>query len=659
MLKREWFSASDIADLNLPDMPASKRNVTAMADRLGWRRADKINRWWRLRDDRGGGHEYHYSVLPPPARATWLHLYNEIETGTEQAAAVAAGNRNAARWAWFLERPKKTKDEARRRLLALDAVRLMVADGSRKLDAVLQICDAHKIEQSTYYNWEKLIGSVPRHDWLPFLAPKHKGRQTKATFSDEAWEYYKTSYLNLLERTAEQCYRDLVRDGKPQGWTIPSLRTLQRMVDKMDQRVVTLLRKGKDALDKMYPAQERDRSVFAAMEALNADGHKFDLRTLWPDSVISRPILVAFQDLYSGMIVSWRLGRSETSEMVRLAYGEAAEKFAIPKYVYFDNGRAFTAKENTGGTPNIYRGKIKEEDPEGIIVACGSQVKFVKPGHGQSKPLERAWRDMASDIAKDIKCKGAYTGNSTLSKPEDYGSKAIPIEDFYKIVHAGIIEHNERVGRETDACQGKLSFRQAFDQSFANSVLPKLPVTHRSIWHLSSVGIKAHATDGSLRFMKNRFHAEFMTQYAGKYLTIRFDPDAIKAGVHVYDTNDRFLGIADCVERTGFNDMDGAKKHAKAKGAVNRAVKALAEAELSLTIPDLIAMRAPVEEPAPPMDTKVVRFMARGNTALQQVQQLETEESPQDAARFEALRQMNRAKRDQGHLRVVPDDDED
>ena len=70
------------------------------------------------------------------------------------------------------------------------------------------------------------------------------------------------------------------------------------------QRV--LLRQGVDALRRMFPAQQRDRGVFHAMEAVNADGHTWDVFVKWPDQTVGRPHMVAFQDLYSGKILAWR-----------------------------------------------------------------------------------------------------------------------------------------------------------------------------------------------------------------------------------------------------------------------------------------------------------------------------------------------------------------
>ena len=44
-----------------------------------------------------------------------------------------------------------------------------------------------------------------------------------------------------------------------------------------------------------------------ALEWVDADFHKFDVFACWPDGTISRPQLVAFHDIYSGKVLSWRV----------------------------------------------------------------------------------------------------------------------------------------------------------------------------------------------------------------------------------------------------------------------------------------------------------------------------------------------------------------
>lgn len=64
-----WLTAAEIAELSLPGLPATKRNVNAFAEVSGWNRRDGL---WRPRRGVGGGLEYHLDLLPPDARRAYV-----------------------------------------------------------------------------------------------------------------------------------------------------------------------------------------------------------------------------------------------------------------------------------------------------------------------------------------------------------------------------------------------------------------------------------------------------------------------------------------------------------------------------------------------------------------------------------------------------------
>ncbi|WP_040507433.1 transposase domain-containing protein [Gluconobacter morbifer] len=102
-------------------------------------------------------------------------------------------------------------------------------------------------------------------------------------------------------------------------------------------------------LSRIYPAQQRRRDVFHALQAVNANGHRWDVFVKWEDGTIGRPVMVGFQDLFSDMILSWRIDKSENAETVRLAFGDMVETYGIPKMCYLDNGRNFASKWMNAG----------------------------------------------------------------------------------------------------------------------------------------------------------------------------------------------------------------------------------------------------------------------------------------------------------------------
>ncbi|MGH8338552.1 MAG: transposase domain-containing protein, partial [Gammaproteobacteria bacterium] len=167
-------------------------------------------------------------------------------------------------------------------------------------------------------------------------------------------------------------------------------------------------------MEATYPAQERDRSVFRAMQAVNADGWRGDSLVQWPNGYIGRPVIVSWQDLYSGAILGWRVDRTENLDLIRLSLSDVLRSYGIPDEVYLDNGHAFSALWLSGRTPNRFRFKIRAEEPDGIFNLLGIKVHWVTPRHGQAKPIERAHGEYADRISRHPRLAGSWLGPNTV-----------------------------------------------------------------------------------------------------------------------------------------------------------------------------------------------------------------------------------------------------
>lgn len=65
---------------------------------------------------------------------------------------------------------------------------------------------------------------------------------------------------------------------------------------------------------------------------------------------------------------------------------------------------------------------------------------------------------------------------------------------------------------------------------------------------------------------------------------MRFDPDNLQDGAHVYSVENAYLGHADCHAPEGFLSLEAARTHAKAKRAFRKSVKDMADAEIVLDV---------------------------------------------------------------------------
>lgn len=503
-------------------------------------------------------------------------------------------------WAHFERLPEKSKAEARRRLGLIETVERIVEAGTPRMQAARRTAQDSGEHPATLRRWRRQVKGLARPDWLPALAPGYAGRTATAECSPEAWDVFKADYLRLECPASAACYERLKRIAAERGWTVPSLRTLMRRLGREVPRgAFVLARRGREEMDRIYPAQERDKSALHALEAVNADGHKFDVFVRWADDTVGRPVMAAWQDVYSGKLLSWRVDRTESAELIRLAIGDMVERYGIPVSAYLDNGRGFASKWITGRMKWRHRFKVKPEEPQGVLTQLGVQVHWATPYHGQAKPIERAFRDLCETVAKHPSFSGAYTGNNPTAKPEDYGSRAIPIDDFLAVLTSELHAHNQRQGRRSKVCAGR-SFDEAFNASYSHAEIRKATAEQRRLWLLAAEGLTAQQPSGHVQLLGNRFWSEALIPFAGRPVVARFDPQRLQEPVHVYTPDGRYVGLAECVHAAGFADLGAAREHAQAKAGLRKATRAQLAAERRLTAAEVGAMLPDAEEAETP-----------------------------------------------------------
>lgn len=586
---RHWFRPDEIAAAGQGELPGTVRGLNLVIERDGWRATP------HCRKAAGRGFEYHVSLLPKPVQ---IRLQAEPLPLPEAAESQL--------WQAFNSLKEAHRAEAAKRLSALETLAGLRSSGMAETAAGRRAARECGVSLATLYNWRSMVAGLRRADWLAALAPNHGGGRSRADCDPDAYAVIKSDFLRFGEPSFSSCYRRLEKLAKARGWVLPKEAALRRHLDKdVPKAVQVMLRQGRDAAKVLYPAQTRTRAHFRAMAGVNMDGHKFDVFVKTADGRVIRPMLAGIQDLYSGKVLAWRLAESENKDMVRLVIGDMVERHGIPDAIWLDNGRAFASKWITGGVANRFRFKVKDEDPQGLLTALGVKVHWTTPYSGQSKPIERAWRDLCDAIAKHPFCAGAYTGNAPDAKPENYGSRAVDFAAFKAFVDQEVLEHNARGGRRSEVAAGR-----SFDETFAASIADPATIVawptsaQKALWLLAAERIRTAKGNGEIAFMGNRYWDSKLTGHAGQHVTVRFDPDRLMEPLRVYDGQDRFLCAAAAIARTGFDDVDAARSHARNRKAYVNAVKAQADLHARLSAEELARLYASGAEALSPKTEK-------------------------------------------------------
>ena len=504
-----------------------------------------------------------------------------------QAAAVPRRRDDAApapwtheefeeKTAWFFTMPKNAQAEAFRRAELLWAFEDMeVPEGEKKSYLAEAWAKERGTSRATLYKWRQSVAHLERHQWAYALVPeRRKGNMPgapKADIDPGLWDFIKSEWLTQSKPALRHVYRRAVALANARDLDLPAEKTIARRLAALPLPLVTLMREGEKALDDMYPPMRRDYSTLAVHEIWNADGHMFDAHVRWADGSVSRPIVIAWQDVRTRMIVGFAIGKSESAHLVRQALTAGLERTrAIPQRAYLDNGRAFASKEISGGQATRYRFKVKPDEMQGVLTMLQVDVTWAKPYNGRAKPIERFWQTLTA-MARRSEFVGAYCGNKIDNRPEEHDIKnAVDVALFERLLHEEIEAYHDRAHRG-DSMDGR-SPRQVYEALMASTVVrqPTASQVRRCTLAAQPIKLNRH---GEFFILENRYgsdacaalprHVRYMAYY---------DPNDTALAVELWDGED-LVATVPALDSLGFADRNAAQDHARAKNAHKRGMR--------------------------------------------------------------------------------------
>ena len=498
------------------------------------------------------------------------------------------------------------RERARARLAAVERAELLHAEGMKRADADAAAALEAGVSVQAVGGWRRRVKGLPAGERLSALidAPGRgrKSDQWRSPGAAELWTMWYTDWLREEAPDAMAVYRRVKAFADASGWRCPPEPAFRRRAKKeVTKREIARGRGGAMASMNIAPHQTRTVAGLGPLEILSGDGRRHDVLCIFPGrKKPSRPTVWAWQDVYTRKILAWRAGETESADLVRLALHDVITKYGVPGEIQLDSTRAASAKWLTGGQPGRRRWKSTGEETPGLlalleirysVTAIDSDAAGRGKGRGRSKPVERAFRDLANHIDTHPDFAGAYTGRSTTDRPETHRTRAVDFEKFCEVVERCVIEHNARTGRRTEIAKGG-SFDSAWARAVENATIRKLTKSQASMILLAAEdvliqpdGVFFLKTGHGAKMPRNRYYSKHLVEHAGKRLVARFDPENLhELPIEVFSRAGRWLARAECLLPAGFKDKALGEEYGRARRRERKAAEAVIEARRDLEL---------------------------------------------------------------------------
>lgn len=651
-MPQQWISPAQC--VGLAGMPGTLQGVHKMAKREGWT--------WRKREGvQGNAIEFSLTALPPTAQVQFIK-----QTGCVVVSGKSYALKNAqdtycreVLWNRWESATEKQRQAAQKKTEAVLAVVTLVETGIEAVTAFDAVAETHDASVASVRRWYYTARKYAREDWMVALLSQYgksieTRRKKEADCDQQAWDFFLADFLRPERPAMRTVYARLCEAAKANGWTIPSLSSMRRKLARevpVERQV--LLREGEHAVMRLFPSQERTVADLSAMQWVNGDGYQHNVFVRWFNGEVIRPKTWIWQDVKTRKILAWRTDVSENSDSIRLSLSDVIERYGIPKELTIDNTMAAANKWTTGGVPNRYRFKVKEDDPIGIIPMLGINLHWTSVlygrGHGQAKPVERAFSHggLGEVVDKHPALAGAHTGPNPMDKPDNYGERVIEAEEFLAVLAEGIAFWNRQAGRNTEMCRGVLSFDEAFEEHYQQATVRKATPEQRRLLllpaeavRISESGTFVMEAGGKVQSRKNRYFSERLLGIKPNKIVVRFDPQNLHQNVLCYTLDGRFICEATCIEKTGFGDTQAAREHKRKRNQFVKSIKEAAKAERRMSALEAAELMPETVPPEPPESRVVEIYRPAGNTLRRQIVEEDVEYDETEDAFENAVSQL-------------------
>ena len=520
--------------------------------------------------------------------------------------------------------PEIKRREALRRLGLIQEfrrfVKAMGETGAVKTRAIREFVRRRDIRQRSFERW---LANYRREGLLGLVDHRGGGMFVSDMISPEAFDYFKSLYLDQRQPTVKQCWRNVcfMNKDRAMGWTVPDLGVMYRYIkNHIPLPVLVLHREGLAAYEaKCAPYIERDPESVEPGQVWVGDHSPFNCwvqnRGRWV-----RPWITAWQDMRSRMIVGFDINASPNQTTILLAMKRGIEKYGPPDGAKVDNGRDYDSEMWTGTTKArrhaLKKGYIDEQMVAGIYAMMGVGVSFALPFHPQSKPIERFFDTMDQQFTKTIE---TYCGKDTDRRPDGLKElltdrtllrKAYDLSDFGQVVGRYIDVFNNTAHTGV-GMEGRTPVEVFESRSSRRVMAAGVVELLMRVWSKEIKVGKNGVTVKKLRY--GQYNSELLMQQ-GRAVRAAYDPDDMRR-VYVYDAKTlRLITIAEQNQLVRYGravSETDLREAMRLKGRAHKVIRDFRDAQLTanmdLTSLTLRAMEDAAEKPKRPQRQETIR----------------------------------------------------
>lgn len=356
-----WLTAAEIAELALPGLPGTKRNVNAYADAAGWAERKAL---CRKRKHAGGGLEYALDLLPPDARRAYVARFVPEAMPLETAAAAeaepsAASLRDDAAEARdarlaILSAADRIFEQARLPRLHADLLTIADYKAGRLVLPDWVRASVPKLTLRTLQRWRSAAKDGRTAALAVDRGASRRGSGVLEQANDGAVRVYGLALIARQPHLSADHVRAMLlarfgstltvanARGVVRTVPLPPIRTVQDALKrwKSTEKVALTAITNPDAFKSRYKATgaHTDRSVTRLNEVWQIDASPMDALC-----VDGRNSVYVAIDVFSRRTVVY-VSRTPRAEAVGLMLRRALLAWGVPERIKTDNGSDFVAK---------------------------------------------------------------------------------------------------------------------------------------------------------------------------------------------------------------------------------------------------------------------------------------------------------------------------